>query len=211
LPLRTVVPTPVLRLLGTLVLALAAALSPAAATAQEGVLNPGDMVRVTVYRNPDMSGELVVGEDGTLLHPLYRDLRVTGLSQAQLNERMAAHLARYGAEPAFVAEPLVRVTVSGEVRQPQVTTVRPGTTVFQALAQAGGIAPAGRASRVLLVRGGESRTLDLTVPSGADATQPVRSGDLLVVERRSTWVRDVLTPAASVASVAIALINLLRR
>lgn len=211
MPSRTAVSTPVLRLLRALVLLLAAALSPAAAAAQEGVLSPGDMVRVTVYRNPDMSGELVVGEDGTLLHPLYRDLRVTGLSQAQLNERITAHLARYGAEPAFVAEPLVRVTVSGEVRQPQVTTVRPGTTVFQSLAQAGGITPAGQASRVLLVRGGESRTLDLTVPGGPDATQPVRSGDLLVVERRSTWVRDVLTPAASIASVAIALLNLLRR
>ncbi len=200
------------RLLRALPLLLAAALCPAAAAAQDGgVVNPGDMVRVTVYRNADMSGEMVVGDDGTLLHPLYRDLRVTGLTQAQLNERLAAHLARYGAEPAFVAEPLVRVTVSGEVRQPQVSNVRPGTTVFQALALAGGITPSGRPSRVLLVRQGASRTLDLTLPTAEGASEPVRSGDLLVVERRSTWVRDVLTPAASVASVAIALINLLRR
>lgn len=210
--LRAAVFIRVRRLLRALPLLLAAALCPAAAAAQDGgVVSPGDMVRVTVYRNADMSGEMVVGDDGTLLHPLYRDLRVTGLTQTQLNERLAAHLARYGAEPAFVAEPLVRVTVSGEVRQPQVSNVRPGTTVFQALALAGGITPAGRPSRVLLVRQGASQTLDLTLPTAPGASEPVRSGDLLVVERRPTWVRDVLTPAASVASVAIALLNLLRR
>lgn len=211
MPSRAAVCTPFRRLLRAIPLLLAAALCPAAAQAQEGVLNPGDMVRVTVYRNPDLTGEIMVGDDGTLVHPLYRDLRVTGLTQAQLNERLAAHLARYGAEPAFVAEPLVRVTVSGEVRQPQVTSVRPGTTVFQALALAGGITSTGRSSEVLLVRQGASRTLDLTLPTAPEANEPVRSGDLLVVERRSTWVRDILTPAASVASVAIALVNLLRR
>jgi polysaccharide export outer membrane protein len=189
---------------------LAAALLPADAAAQDGVLNPGDLVRVTVYRNPDLSGQMEVGADGTLLHPLYRDLRVTGLTSEQLNERLATHLARYGAEPAFVAEPLMRVTVSGEVRQPQVATVRPGTTVFQALAIAGGVSPSGRPSRVQLVRQGESRMLDLTQPTAPGAMEPVRSGDLIVVDRRPTWVRDVLTPVASVVSVGIAIINLLR-
>jgi polysaccharide export outer membrane protein len=211
LPSRAARTVPFRRLLRALPLLAAALLCPAAASAQEGVLSPGDLVRVTVYRHPDLTGEMEVGDDGTLLHPLYRDLRVTGLSQAQLNERVAAHLARYGADPAFVAEPLVRVTLSGEVRQPKVTNVRPGTTVFQALALAGGIAPTGRPDGVLLVRQGASRTLDLTEPTAPGASEPVRSGDLIVVERRSTWVRDVLTPAASIASVAIALLNLFRR
>ena len=210
MPPRTAPTTLLRRLLRALPLLAAAALCPAAAAAQEGVLNPGDLVRVSVYRNPDLSGDMEVGPDGTLLHPLYRDLRVTGLSQAQLDERLAAHLARYGAEPAFVAEPRVRVTVSGEVRQPQVATVRPGTTVFQALAIAGGVAPGGRANRVQLVRQGQSRTLDLTQPNAPEATEPVRSGDLIVVDRRPTWVRDLLTPVASVVSVGIAIINLLR-
>lgn len=200
------------RFVRALPLLAAAALCPAAAAAQnEGTLNPGDVVRVTVYRNADLSGELTVAEDGTLIHPLYRDVRVAGLTRAQLDERLRAHLTRYDAEPAFVAEPLVRVTVAGEVRQPQVATVPPGTTVFQAVAQAGGVGAAGRANRVLLVRQGQSQTLDLTLPTNPGASEPVRSGDMIVVERRSTWVRDVLTPAASVASVGIALINLLRR
>jgi polysaccharide export outer membrane protein len=190
----------------------AAVLCPAAAAAQdEGTLRPGDVVRVTVYRNADLSGEMVVADDGTLLHPLYRDLRVVGLTPAQLDERLRAHLARYDAEPAFVAEPLVRVTLGGEVRQPQVATVPSGTTVFQALAQAGGASTGGRANRVQLVRGGESRMLDLTSPTNPGADERVRSGDMIVVERRSTWVRDVLAPAASVASVAISLLNLLSR
>lgn len=197
------------RLLRALPLLAAAALLPAGAAAQDGVVSPGDLVRVTVYRNADLSGEFVVADDGTLLHPLYREVRVTGLTQAQLNERIAAHLARFGAEPAFVAEPLLRVTVSGEVRQPQVANVRPGTTVFQSVALAGGISATGRASQVQLVRQGETRILDLTVPSAPGSSEPVRSGDVIVVDRRSTWARDVLAPIASVLSLTVALINLL--
>lgn len=197
------------RLLRALPLLAAAALLPAGAAAQDGVVSPGDLVRVTVYRNADLSGEFVVADDGTLLHPLYREVRVTGLTQAQLDERIAAHLARYGAEPAFVAEPLLRVTVSGEVRQPQVVNVRPGTTVFQSVALAGGISATGRASQVQLVRQGETRILDLTVPNAPGSSEPLRSGDVIVVDRRSTWARDVLAPVASVLSLTVALINLL--
>lgn len=204
-------PLSVRRALRLLPLLAAAALCPVFASAQEGVLSPGDVVRVVVYRQPDLSGEMEVGADGTLLHPLYRDLRVTGLSRAQLEERLTAHLARFGAEPTFVADPLMRVTVSGEVRQPQVATVRPGTTVLQAVAGAGGVAPTGDGGRVQLVRDGVSRRLDLSDPTSPGVSEPVRSGDLIVVERRPTWVRDVVAPAASVLSVVVALINLLSR
>jgi protein involved in polysaccharide export with SLBB domain len=201
---------PLRRLLRALpLLALLCVAAPAAA--QDAVLSPGDLVKVTVYRNPDLSGEMEVGQDGTLMHPLYRGLRVAGLTSAQLDEALLAHLRRYDAQPAFVAEALVRVTVSGEVRQPQVATVPPVTTVFEAVARAGGVSATGRPNRAVLVRAGESRPVDLTLPTSPGASERVRSGDLIVVERRSTWVRDVLTPAASVTSVAIALLNLLSR
>ena len=200
-----------LRLLALLA-ALCAVPAPAAAqdgAAQDAALSPGDLVRITVFRKPELSGEVEVAPDGTLLHPLYRDLRAVGLTAPQLEERLRVHLARYEAEPSFVVEPLVRITVSGEVRQPQVATLRPATTVFQAVAAAGGVSPTGRPDRVVLVRGGETRILDLSVPGGPGATERVRSGDLIVVERRSTWARDFLAPAASLAGVTLALINLL--
>ena len=192
-------------------LAAAALCAPAPAAAQEETVSPGDMVRITVFRKPELSGEVEVADDGTLLHPLYRDLRAQGLTRAQLQERLGAHLARYEADPVFVVEPLVRVTVSGEVRQPEVYTLRPSTTVFQAVATAGGVTATGRPNRVLLVRDGQTRPLDLSDPAGAGASERVRSGDLVVVERRSTWFRDVVTPIASLVGAGVAVINLLRR
>jgi protein involved in polysaccharide export with SLBB domain len=196
------------RLLAMLAAAVVLA-APAGAQEQEPTLAPGDVVRITVFRKPELTGEIDVAENGSLVHPLYRDLRAAGLTGHQLEERLAAYLTRYEANPAFVVEPLVRLTISGEVRQPQVYVMPPSTTVFQAVAKAGGVAPTGRSTRVLLVRDGQTRVLDLSQPGAPGAGERVRSGDLVVVERRSTWARDVLTPAAALASVVISLINLL--
>lgn len=192
-------------------LAAAACFAPAPATAQDETVSAGDVVRITVFRKPELSGEVEVADDGTLLHPLYRELRAQGLTRQQLQERLGTHIARWEAEPVFVVEPLVRVTVSGEVRQPEVYTLRPSTTVFQAVATAGGVTAAGRPNRVLLVREGQTRVMDLSDPAGAGAAERVRSGDLVVVERRSTWFRDVVTPVASLVGAGVAVINLLLR
>ncbi len=202
------------RLAATAALLLAPALAAQTASPSGGdPLRPGDVVRITVFRKPELSGELEVGENGTLLHPLYRELQTAGLTPAELESRLDTYLQRFEADPSFVVEPLVRVTVSGEVRQPQVYTLRPMTTVFQAVASAGGVAPTGRPTRVLLVREGITRRIDLTnpgVPGAPGAGERVRSGDVIVVDRRSTWVRDVMTPAASLVAAGAAVINLLR-
>ena len=41
-------------------------------------LKPGDMVRVTVWRKPELSGDFRVLADGSIAHPLYQAINVTG-------------------------------------------------------------------------------------------------------------------------------------
>ncbi|MGH7648806.1 MAG: polysaccharide biosynthesis/export family protein, partial [Gemmatimonadaceae bacterium] len=36
------------------------------------VLHPGDEVRITVWRNPELSGDFPIGINGALVHPLYQ-------------------------------------------------------------------------------------------------------------------------------------------
>lgn len=173
-------------------------------------LRPGDVVRITVFRKPELSGEMEVGESGVLLHPLYRDLPAAGLSAAQLESRVDTYLRRFEADPSFVVEHLVRVTVSGEVRQPQVYTLRPYTTIFQAVAAAGGVSPTGSPTRALMVREGVTRRVDLSTPGASGAGERVRSGDVIVVDRRPPSFRELVTPVASIVAAGVAVINLLR-
>jgi polysaccharide biosynthesis/export protein len=200
------------------VLTVLLAFAPAPLAAQDAapaaqdppVLAPGDVLRVTVFRKDELSGEINVADDGTLLHPLYRSLHVAGLPAPELERRVREFLTRYEAEPSFVIEPLVRITVGGEVRQPNVYTVRPSTTAFQAVATAGGATDRGRYDRVGLLRDGRTERLDLR-PGQPDGVLRVRSGDVLVVERRSTAFREYIAPAASVLAVIVSVINLLSR
>jgi len=176
-----------------------------------GTLRPGDVLRVTVLRKPELTAEMEVAADGTLLHPLYREIRVAGLSSAELEEALRTFLLRYEAEPRFMHEHLVRVTVGGEVRAPKVFTVRPSVTTFQAVVEAGGSTERGRLDRVVLFRDGTARTLDLSRADSPDGAIPVRSGDLLVVQRRGTGVREWLPVVASTAAALAAMINLALR
>jgi polysaccharide export outer membrane protein len=174
------------------------------------VLSPGDSVRIVVWRSPELSGDFVVGPDGTITHPLYRTVKVAGLPMSTVEANLGRFLSTYQSNPQFVIEPLVRVAVSGEVPRPGLFALRPETTVAEAVASAGGLTQFGRRNRVRLVRtqvNGAERELsvDLTNPTDPIGSGPVHSGDLILVDRKKNIFRDIVLPviglAGSVASL----------
>lgn len=177
----------------------------------EGVLSPGDIIRITVWRKPEMSGEFTIAPDGSIAHPLYQEVRVSGLPLDSAVARVRAFLSRDEANPAFILAPLLRVAVGGEVRQPNLYSLPPTTTLAQAVALAGGPTERGRLDHVIVSRAGSVITLDLAQPSAAVSLLPIRSGDQIIVLRRRDFVRDVVAPTGSiigalagVASIVIA-------
>lgn len=175
------------------------------------VLSPGDVVRIAVWRQPELSGEFEVAADSTIRHPLYREVRVAGVELAEAEARVRAFLTGFEANPRFVMEPLFRVAVGGEVRSPNLYTLPPEVTVAQAVAMAGGPTDRGRLSRVRLVRHGQMRVLDLTEVGGEAARMPIRSGDQILVERRSNIFRDYIVPGASITGALVTIINFVVR
>ena len=109
-----------------------------AAGSTQNVLTPGDSVRIVVWRRPDFSGDYVVATDGTITHPLFRNVKVAGLPFARAEANLRTYLAQSEDNPQFVIEPLIRLAVSGEVTRPLVFAGRPETTVGEAIARAGG-------------------------------------------------------------------------
>jgi polysaccharide export outer membrane protein len=184
----------------------AAAQSPAP-SAEQVSLAPGDSVRVVVWRKPEMSGDFIVGPDGTITHPLYRAVRVGGVPFSTAESNVRAFLARFEQDPQFVLEPLVRVAVSGEVGRPQVFAVRPETSIADAVAQAGGPNQFANRNRVRVLRrdpGGRERELSVSLmdATGTAANIRVRSGDQIVVDRKKSVFRDIFLPALSVIGTA---------
>jgi protein involved in polysaccharide export with SLBB domain len=177
-----------------------------APTTEQVTLAPGDSVRIVVWRKPEMSGDFIVGPDGTITHPLYRSVRVGGMPFSTAEVNIRNFLARFEQDPQFVAEPLVRVAVSGEVGRPQVFAVRPETSIADAVAQAGGPNQFGNRDRVRVLRKEGTRQREIYVnlldPEGSAAALRVHSGDQIVVDRRKSFFRDILVPALTIVGSA---------
>jgi len=170
------------------------------------IIRPGDAVRVTVWRKPELSGEFTVAADGTLAHPLFRRVVVTGVPIATVESRLNEVLKQYEASPQFVVEPLLRVAVGGEVRTPNLYNLRPEMSIGEALALAGGATERGRTDRVILFRDGRETMIRLR-GSDQPAAIPIRSGDKIVVERSRSALRDVIGPTVVFLGSVAAMVN----
>ncbi|HUQ18021.1 MAG TPA: polysaccharide biosynthesis/export family protein [Gemmatimonadaceae bacterium] len=191
----------------TLILAAANTAAAQSTNGSEG-LNPGDQLRIAVWRNPELSGDFTIAANGTITHPLYREVQVTGLPLSTVEERLRTFLSRYTTNPQFVIQPLVRISVSGEVRSPQILSVPPETSVSQAVILAGGPNPNAKLDNVRLLRAGQEIVVNLASADAQAASLQIRSGDRIVVPGRSNTFRDFVSPAISVIGAAAAITSI---
>lgn len=175
------------------------------------VLHPGDAVRISVFRQPELSGEFWIAADSTIRHPLYQTVKVAGVPLDVAKARLAAFLARFQETPQFVVEPLLHVSIGGAVGQPNLYTFRPEVTVAQAVVQAGGLTPDARLNDVRLQRDGQTHSVDLTRPDRGLAREGIRSGDQIMVLERRRGFYSFVVPAATLATTLITLIAVLGR
>ncbi len=104
-------------------------------------LAAGDKVKVNVFNEPDFSGEFQVSESGSIAFPLIGEVPAAGASATEFKARLASRLRN-----GVVRNPRITVEVSnyrpvnvlGEVRNAGQYDFRPGLTVQDAVAMAGG-------------------------------------------------------------------------
>jgi len=171
-------------------------------------LRPGDMLRVNVWRHPELSGDFAVAPDSTLVHPLYQTVKVAGAPLTVVRARLLGLLAPYEQGVDFVIEPLFAVTVAGEVRQPNLYQLPQGTTFAQAIARAGGPTELGRLDEVHVIRRDRTMVINLAQDYSRYEGVPVASGDQVLVARRSNYnfLRDFLYPVASLTAAVAAVL-----
>ena len=179
--------------------------------ASERMLQPGDSVRILVWRQVELSGGFIVSTDGALEHPIYKSVIVAGVPLDSARARIASVLVQYMQNPQFVMEAFFRVLVAGEVRLPGVYAVREYATLIQAVTAAGGPTDLARLDRVFLVRRGITTTVDLTKLGGAVGNTSMLSGDQLFVSRRNDILRQWVGPIAGVVGALAALYGVTHR
>jgi polysaccharide export outer membrane protein len=111
---------------------------------QEFVLGPGDVLRINVWRNPDLSTEATVRPDGTITMPLIGDLKAGGRTTAQLKVEIGQRLTAFVKdEAATVSIAITQInsyqfTVSGNVEHQGRFNSTHFVSVTEAIALAGG-------------------------------------------------------------------------
>lgn len=200
-----------LRLSFLLFLTLASTASAQTTESAAGALNPGDQIRILVWKNPQMSGDFPIAANGTIIHPLFREVQVTGVSLATVEERLRTFLTRYETTPQFVIQPLVKIVVAGEVRTPNVYSVPPETTIGQALALAGGPTDRGELRSIRVIRDRQTIAIDLSGPDADAALLQIRSGDQILVGRRGSSAKDLIAPISSSIAAIAAIVGIILR
>ena len=153
------------------------------------IVRAGDLIRLKIWREPDMSGDVAVDEEGMATLPRLGPLRVANLAGDSLKRMLVSSYTKYLRDPAVEVTVLRRITVLGAVRTPNVYHVEPTITVADALALAGGASPEGKVDQVELRRKDRGPAVKLTRGTRL-ADTPIRSGDELYVPQRSWFSRN---------------------
>src|SRR6266853_3159705 len=153
--------TPPRILLPLLLFASVALAGGPAARAQEYVIGPRDVLKVTVWGQEDLSKEYPVDPDGYVSFPLIGRTRAAGLTPTAFAAELRARLEKdYLVNPQVlvsVKEHLSqKVHVSGEAEKPGVYYLSGPTTVRDIISRAGGLSKAA-GSQIVLVRAESTR------------------------------------------------------
>jgi len=120
------------------------------------LIQPGDVLFVSVWREESLQREVLVGPDGSFNFPLAGEVNARGLTTTQLEFEISNKLKK------FIPEPVVtvnlarnlgnRIYVVGKVNNPGEYIVARSIDVIQAIALAGGMTPFADKDKIKVLR-----------------------------------------------------------
>src|SRR3954454_338801 len=117
----------------------------------------GDVLEISVWKNPELSATVPVRPDGRISVPLLGDVQAAGLTPLALKAALTDGYKEYVTAPgvSVVVKEIHsrKIYVTGEVAHPGTFDLEPRTKLMQALALAGGLTPYAK-GRVVVLRDG---------------------------------------------------------
>ncbi|VAW95222.1 hypothetical protein MNBD_GAMMA22-4 [hydrothermal vent metagenome] len=158
-----------------------------------------DVIKVNVWKNPELTIEVPVRPDGMISVPLIGDVKAAGLAPEQVSKNIKDKLKKFIRDPLVAViltqlnshEYLSRVRVTGAVRTPISLAYRQGMTILDAVLAAGGINDFASAGNTKLYRRVNNKSnaisieLDNILNGGKLNTNYIlKPGDIITVPER---------------------------
>ena len=135
-------------------------------------LVPGDIVRVVIWREPDLTGDFQIDQDGMVVLPLLGKLRADNKGWDAVRDQLLQGYRRELRNPSIELTPFRSVYVLGEVNLPGRYNIHPtNDNLAGAVSLAGGATSNGDIRNMRIVRDGVI-ILDRTIPPNSGIPMP---------------------------------------
>ena len=136
--------------------AQAAAVTVATPDQDKYLLGPEDAIEISVWKEPDLTKQLVVRPDGKITYPLIGEIQASGRTVKQLQEEISKRLEKYVTD-AHVTIILLKaqnykIYVTGKVNKPGDFLTGQPVNVMQAISMAGGLTPFASPGSIMVLR-----------------------------------------------------------
>jgi len=177
----------------------------------EGDFKRGDRIALTVQGELALTDTFTIasGPDLILPPPTTGSLSLKGVLRSELETKVTEFILRFRNNAVVRAQPLLRLSVQGEVAQGGIYTVPADGQLADALMAAGGTTQFAQTQHVTIEREGKQIWQGSAFDTDLDALS-LRDGDQIVVGGNRPKGRDTLRNVALLVSIAVGLYSLSR-
>lgn len=156
------------------------------------LIQPGDILEISVWREDNMLRQVMVRPDGGLSYPLVGDIQGAGKSIETLQEEITERLSKYVPEPVVTVSTQQlggnKIYVIGKVQKPGEFVANRYMDIVQALSVAGGMTAYAAANKIKVLRRENGKLSSISfrygdIEKGMDLEQNIilKSGDVVLV------------------------------
>jgi len=154
------------------------------------VIGAEDVLQITVWKEPTLTGNIPVRPDGKISMVLVGDIVAAGKTPMKLGDEITEQLKKYIQDPrVYVVVAGVnsqRIFLVGEVGHAGPIPLMAGMSPLQAIAAAGGLSPFANAKKIYVLRGEQGR--QMRIPFNYKAAMKGDNRQNIVLEPGDTIV-----------------------
>ncbi len=153
-------------------------------------LQPGNRLKIVVYREEDLSGDYEIDPAGKLTFPLIGQTEAAGLEIEKFRTQLIESLKKYLINPQISisrSEGTIKsISILGNVAKPGIYDYTPGSTLIRLISTAGGFSDSANKKKIKIMRmvNGEKKVVmvnGLEIINGEKDDPGIEPGDIIFV------------------------------